>query len=135
MANTRKFTDEERRERLYACQEKYRKANWPAIREQRRLKRASLRAAGLSPEWIYRLRHRFKLEPEKYMAMVEAQGGKCKICLVEEPRSTSKRLFVDHCHRTGVIRGLLCSNCNSALGHAKDQPAILRKMAEYLERA
>lgn len=41
---------------------------------------------------------------------------------------------LDHCHLTGLFRGWLCNQCNSALGFTKDQPAILRSLAAYLER-
>ena len=43
-------------------------------------------------------------------------------------------LAVDHCHKTGKIRQLLCSNCNPAIGFIKDSPELARKMADYLER-
>ena len=42
-------------------------------------------------------------------------------------------LHIDHCHKTGVVRGMLCGNCNFLLGHANDSPEILRKAADYLE--
>ncbi|MFF1593111.1 endonuclease domain-containing protein [Streptomyces sp. NPDC058286] len=45
-----------------------------------------------------------------------------------------QRLCVDHNHTTNAIRDLICTNCNHALGKAKEDPAILRAMAEYLER-
>jgi hypothetical protein len=44
-----------------------------------------------------------------------------------------KRPVVDHCHSTGVIRGILCSNCNAILGIALDNPEILRRAANYLD--
>lgn len=40
---------------------------------------------------------------------------------------------IDHCHATGVVRGLLCSSCNAALGHMRDAPERLRAAAVYLE--
>jgi hypothetical protein len=66
---------------------------------------------------------------EEYYTMVEAQDGRCLTC----DRETT--LVVDHDHASGVVRGLLCNNCNLALGHANDDPARLRRMAKYLERA
>ncbi len=44
------------------------------------------------------------------------------------------RLVIDHCHSTGAIRGLLCSNCNTAIGLLSDNPEIIRKAADYLEK-
>jgi hypothetical protein len=58
------------------------------------------------------------------------QGGKCAIC-GEKP---TERLCVDHNHTTNAIRDLICTNCNHALGKAREDPTTLRKMAEYLER-
>jgi Recombination endonuclease VII len=42
---------------------------------------------------------------------------------------------IDHCHRTGSVRGLLCASCNSALGMVKDDPTILAALIEYLKRS
>lgn len=66
--------------------------------------------------------------------LFEAQQGKCKICgTTESGRKGSKELHVDHCHKTGKIRGLLCKNCNNALGYAKDNIKILEDMIKYLK--
>lgn len=75
------------------------------------------------------LKYFYGLSIEQFEAMVIAIGGICPGC-----GTTPKRLCVDHCHRTGRIRGLLCDNCNRALGSAKDSPATLRRLATYLER-
>lgn len=77
-------------------------------------------------------RHRIKsygLTLDQYDEMYESQDGNCKICS-EKP---DRNLVIDHCHKTGVIRGLLCNSCNVALGAAKDDPEILSKMISYLE--
>jgi hypothetical protein len=63
--------------------------------------------------------------------MVEAQGNKCKIC--GNPETVKGRsLSVDHCHRTGKIRGLLCGKCNTGLGKFRDSDKILKKALDYL---
>ena len=52
--------------------------------------------------------------------------GKCDIC------NSAKNLQIDHCHRTGRLRGLLCAQCNRGLGHFLDDPGRLRDAARYL---
>lgn len=77
------------------------------------------------------LKRNYGMTLEEYEERLEAQGGRCAICR-DEP--TKKRLHVDHNHQTGVIRDLLCEWCNHAIGKAREDPARLRAMAEYLER-
>ena len=59
------------------------------------------------------------------------QGGKCAICSKECP--TGRRLAIDHNHETGIVRGLLCLKCNTALGAVNDNVGTLKKMISYLE--
>ena len=66
---------------------------------------------------------------EKYEAMEKKQNGVCAICMEKEP---NKKLAVDHCHITGKVRGLLCSNCNNGLGKFKDSKTLLIKAINYL---
>lgn len=56
------------------------------------------------------------------------EGKACEICGARD------RLVVDHCHKTGVIRGVLCSNCNTAIGMLRDDVERLRAAIEYLSR-
>jgi hypothetical protein len=56
----------------------------------------------------------------------------CEGCGVAKSRQ-GKRLAVDHCHKTGKVRGLLCHECNRTISTAQDDPAILRSLALYLE--
>lgn len=77
------------------------------------------------------LRHVFGLELYQYDAMLVAQSGLCAICGTPP---TDRRLAVDHDHKTGEVRALLCQLCNRALGHMKDDPELLRAAARYLER-
>lgn len=74
----------------------------------------------------YGLARRYGLSMEEYSALESAGGGRCATCDSPGP------LCVDHDHSTGRVRGLLCQNCNKALGHAKDNPDILKRLIEYL---
>lgn len=70
----------------------------------------------------------------EFQALMAAQGGVCAICKSPDPKNKlCKRLYVDHCHTTNRIRGLLCRPCNSVLGFVQDQPDVLREAAAYLE--
>lgn len=83
------------------------------------------------------LKRSFGITPEQYAEMLAAQGGTCEICKKPETAARNGRvkdLAVDHCHNTNAVRRLLCSNCNHGLGHFKDDPALLRAAAGYLER-
>lgn len=63
-------------------------------------------------------------------AMIVAQDSKCKIC---ETTFTDKiRPYIDHCHTTLQVRGILCMNCNTGLGHFKDNYKFLLKAARYV---
>lgn len=88
-----------------------------------------------SPNLRRRVRlRRYGLTPESHMRMFLAQGGKCAICH-EHPRGKRPTLMVDHDHDGGHVRGLLCHNCNAALGHVRDRADILASAMRYLERA
>lgn len=67
---------------------------------------------------------------EEYDRLFQAQGGVCAICGF--PPKT-KRLNLDHDHKTMEIRGLLCFPCNHGLGYFRDSPERLRRAADYLE--
>ena len=67
---------------------------------------------------------------KKYDFLFKKQKGLCKIC--EKPPKPNTRLTIDHCHKTQVIRGLLCSNCNTALGLFKDNNKSMHKAISYL---
>lgn len=75
---------------------------------------------------------------QEMVALFEAQEGRCAICtkqIVFLPgRGTVANAHLDHCHATKRVRGWLCSPCNRALGMLRDDPAVLRAAADYLER-
>ncbi|MGI5245453.1 endonuclease VII domain-containing protein [Dactylosporangium sp. CA-139066] len=79
----------------------------------------------------YRLKTVYNLSVEQYQAILDHQGGRCAICGMK-PRT--KKLAVDHDHATNLVRGLLCTVCNSGvLAMAKDRAEILRAAADYLD--
>lgn len=75
-----------------------------------------------------RLKAAYGISLEQYESLKEKQKGQCAIC------NKTARLFVDHDHTTGLIRGLLCTNCNVMLGQAADNKETLISGANYLER-
>jgi hypothetical protein len=70
---------------------------------------------------------------EDYEEMLTSQKGCCAICKSKISSSRTSRLYVDHCHDTMKVRGLLCSSCNHGLGLFKDSPSILKRAIDYLE--
>lgn len=76
----------------------------------------------------YHLSKRYGITAQEADLMLEAQGGLCAIC------RTAPARHVDHDHESGVVRDLLCFGCNGGLGQFKDDPAVLRAAADYVER-
>jgi hypothetical protein len=84
----------------------------------------------------YELKKTYGLAPGTYDQMLAAQGGKCAICGIDDPgtrtRRRTRRFAVDHCHDTGAVRGLLCSNCNRGIGYLKHSEENLLAAIRYL---
>lgn len=82
------------------------------------------------------LRQVHGMDIDTYERMLAEQDGKCFLCgRTPEPggRKAASRLHVDHDHRTGRIRRLLCHVCNRGLGYLQDDPDLLRAAADYIE--
>lgn len=105
-------------------------------------KRAQARAvyASRTPEekerWAkrargYHLENNYGLTAAAFDAMLTGQSGRCAICRTEEPGG--RGWHVDHDHRTGNVRGLLCHGCNTGLGMFRDRPDALLAAVAYLE--
>ena len=84
--------------------------------------------------WVSRLKIRYGLTKENYNELLEKQSGVCAICRGPQ-KAPTRRLDVDHCHKSGVVRGLLCDHCNKAIAFLQDNPELLRKVASYVEAA
>lgn len=117
-------------------------ASDPIVREQ--CKAAAKRWCSENPE-KRKAQHlrKYRLTVAEHAEMLAAQNGGCAICgrhqspdKVKLARSSSGKrdLAVDHCHTTGVVRGLLCSTCNFGIGSFRDDPALLDAAASYLRR-
>ncbi len=68
---------------------------------------------------------KYGLTKEELDAMYDAQDSRCAWCGIHEWDTARKKLYVDHCHRTGLVRRLLCQNCNTAEGNLKHAPHII----------
>lgn len=95
--------------------------------------------AEANPERYRAMRRRerirkYGISSDQYLVLLAAQGGVCAICGAP-PTDTRKRLQIDHDHRTGEVRGLLCHHCNRALGHIRDDPARAEALARYLRHS
>jgi len=75
----------------------------------------------------YLLRHRYGIGQADVDELLAAQGGVCAICGAADPK------HVDHDHRTGRVRGILCFNCNGGLGQFRDSPEFLAGAITYLK--
>lgn len=80
------------------------------------------------------LKYKYGITIEQYDAMLAAQNGGCAVCEKCEADVKKNRLHVDHAHATGEVRGLLCTQCNMAVGNAYDNPERLEALAAYLRR-
>jgi hypothetical protein len=75
----------------------------------------------------YHLRRRYGVGQAEFDEMLAEQGGVCAICGADDPK------HVDHDHRTGWVRGILCFNCNGGLGQFRDSPEFLAGAITYLK--
>jgi Fe-S oxidoreductase len=82
------------------------------------------------------LREKYRLTPEQYDAMLTDQRGLCAICgrpeVTRGRGGVPRRLAVDHDHRTGAVRKLLCHRCNLVTWAVEENPAILEVVRRYL---
>lgn len=83
--------------------------------------------------WKYNIKKNYGLSVEEYERMLLAQQGVCRICKREQARN--RRLAVDHCHKTGLVRGLLCDECNHGIGNFQDRLDLLKAAIDYLQES
>ncbi len=94
-------------------------------KEYRRRPRTKEKITGWNRK--YNLKQRYGLTQNEFLQISKKQKGKCLIC-----KRKVMRLCIDHNHKTGKVRGLLCQNCNAALGMVDENINVLKGMIGYL---
>jgi hypothetical protein len=110
------------KQRILARNAAWRKRNIDKVRNAGReyARRNKDRARGT------RLLREYGLTPDEFAKLAKVQNRRCAICRRKQP------LLVDHCHKTGKVRGLLCKRCNTGLGQMKDSIKLLKRALGYL---
>lgn len=106
--------------------------NDPVFREKLRLRwqrwyQANKAQAAAASALRY-VRRKYKLTREQALRFIEQRNRGCQVC------GSKARPAIDHCHKTSKVRGILCSNCNMAIGFAMDNPEILEALANYIRK-
>lgn len=81
----------------------------------------------MNAKWLYGITR------DEYRKLWLSQGGVCAICVQPERTARNRLLTIDHDHATGQVRGLLCSQCNRAIGLLGDSPEVIEAAARYLK--
>lgn len=117
-----------------ASTSKWRKENPEKVREQKRRHYHANKDKARVKMRSSALKRKYGITIDEFGDMLAIQGASCAICGATKPGGTGD-FHVDHCHSSGAIRGLLCSNCNRGLGYFRDNPAALISAAGYLTAA
>jgi hypothetical protein len=113
----------------YPCNRELRRARYKKDPDYHRKAQRDWQKANKPKVKAMHLRWRYGIKQEVYEALLQKQNGVCAIC---KGLPAKRMLDVDHDHNTGTVRGLLCSNCNTALGLLKDNPELLEVAKMYL---
>lgn len=114
------------------------KRNTPEYREKERIRKNTPENREFTKQWqkdnkdILHERRVNKKYNTNYRKLFEEQKSCCKICNTHQDELT-KKLAVDHCHETDIVRGLLCSKCNTGLGQFNDNIELLLKAIDYIK--
>lgn len=115
------------REKRLACAAAYRAAHPDEVREYDK----AYRAANKPAKRARKLKRKYGLTPSTFDSMLADQGGLCAICKTGDPGK--RGWHVDHDHQTGLVRGILCRECNLGLGFLGDTAETVAAAAKYLE--
>lgn len=118
------------RNRCKPCRAKESREQWARdgkLREVTIARKREWRRANPDKARAQDRRSNYKVIDADYRAMLASQDERCAICRSPNPNC------VDHCHTTGRFRGVLCRTCNAGLGQFRDDPALMRAAARYIE--
>lgn len=121
-------------ERAAELQRAYRERHKDRLNAKRKAIYEANKSAELAQRRISKIKS-YGLTPQQFDAMLEAQGGRCAICGTDKPSKRDATFRIDHCHKSGAVRGLLCMACNSGLGMFRDHVPALMAAIEYLTRS
>ena len=110
----------------------YRKKNEEKLKANNKKWREANKEKDVLTMFKARLKRKYNLTIEEYDALLEAQNNSCKVCGTHATNNLKGKLYVDHCHTTGKVRGMLCMKCNSALGLLNDDKELIQKLLDYL---
>ena len=110
----------------------YRKKNAEKLNANNKKWRETNKEQDVLTMFKARLKRKYNLSIEEYDALLEAQNNSCKVCGTHAKNNLKGKLYVDHCHITGKVRGMLCMKCNSALGLLNDDKELIKKLLDYL---
>jgi hypothetical protein len=107
-------------------------AHYEANREHHTKRRHEWTKANPDRALDTKLRRNYGITLQQYAVMLEEQGGTCAICRTDDWGKRGP--CVDHNHTTNKVRAILCGRCNTAIGQLRENPAIIRAAADYIER-
>ncbi len=120
-----------------AAKESYHKNKKPLTLKQKENKKIAnlkwkhtVKDNGFTNQQLSTFKHRYKINGEELSNLIEEQNNKCAICNIE----LTKEFLIDHCHKTNKVRGLLCRDCNFAIGLFKDNVKTLENAIQYLSK-
>lgn len=120
------------------CQKENQQKHYPSVKDTMNAKRRAQKDDPIEQQKRHHqhVKRKFGISHDDYNKMLLSQGNKCAICGTENPSRNGKSVknfAVDHDHKTGKVRSLLCTPCNQGLGDFLDNPTLLRQAATYLE--
>lgn len=118
------------------CVKKKRNEDWPKIKKARDKKKGKIYTTNRNGH----LKRKYGIDLSEYNSMLEKQNNVCYICKKPESKKFKgneervQPLSVDHCHKTGKVRGLLCDSCNNGLGNFFDNIEYLQNAIDYIKK-
>lgn len=95
------------------------------------LRRANYKAKSPLDRKIINAKKLYGISKNKLLSMIKTCSNRCQIC--QNEFSNVSQIYIDHCHNTKVVRGLLCSYCNFGIGQFKDSITLLQNAINYLK--